>query len=107
MNAQECIDKFKANYSKQYLSKVRNALVASRTANLPPSAAASKRAATTPKRPAAPVTPVTRTPIHLQSGEDVAGGFVKVTNGLMKGCTKINLPFRFLYERMFTLYGAE
>jgi len=39
LNAQECIDKFKADCSKQYLSKVRNALVASRTANLPPSAA--------------------------------------------------------------------
>ena len=102
MNAQECIDKFKANCSKQYLSKVRNALVASRTANLPPSAAASKRAATTPKRPAAPVTPVTRTPIHLQSGEDVAGAFVSSLRAPKKSSKYANQERQISFE-----YDAE
>ena len=32
---------------------------------------------------------------------------VMVTDGLMKGCTKSNMPFSFLYERMFTLNGVE
>ena len=77
MSAKKCIEKYNAKCTKQYLAKCRKAFVASQAAKLPPSAAASKRAATTPKRPArAPVTPGTQTPIHLLSGAGAADAFV-------------------------------